>query len=66
MAYGIGLNARERAVLKDLAKQKGMSQKSILRLALRFYQSFDVKISRGEINQQDINRLLDNGLRKKR
>ena len=54
----INFSEREEKILRDLAKEKGMTFENMLKQAARLYQTLDVRIKKGKIQQSDVNALL--------
>lgn len=50
----IELKEREKKVLAELAKEKGMSEEAVLRMALRVYQSVENRIDKGEVSRETV------------
>lgn len=54
----IKLNEKEQKALNELAKQKGMTPEQVLKQALRFYQTVEVRLAGGQITENQIRDLL--------
>jgi hypothetical protein len=64
MKYTIEFNERESQLIKELADKKGMSSENILKIAVRFYQTVELKLEQDATIQSKLEKLLRNNMPK--